>query len=114
MKLASNTLMYHRMQDEMDVNCDVIIDGEATIEEMAGHFRTDWEETKSEGIGVGENEFVPWRSACSPDRSGFRSVTNSPVAASNRMAGWSLRSQRTRARPRRSGFSKRCLSRLLM
>ena len=65
-KLASNTPMYDRMAEEMDINCGVIIDGESTIQEM-GEVIFDTmlrvasgEKSKSELAGVGEEEFVPW------------------------------------------------------
>ena len=66
MKLASNTPMYTRMQADMDINCGVIIDGEATIAEMGQRIfeqllrHASGEKTKSESSGMGENEFVPW------------------------------------------------------
>ncbi|HET9651169.1 MAG TPA: altronate dehydratase family protein [Usitatibacter sp.] len=66
MKLATNTPMYRRMVSDMDVNCGVIIDGEATIQEMGQVIferllaHASGEATKSEALGVGENEFVPW------------------------------------------------------
>ncbi|MDQ4061052.1 MAG: altronate dehydratase, partial [Pseudomonadota bacterium] len=34
MKLASNSALYERMEDDMDVNCGLVVDGEASIEEM--------------------------------------------------------------------------------
>ena len=66
LKLATNTPMYRRMRDDMDINCGAIIDGEATVEEM-GRLIFDrilatasGEKTRSEELGFGENEFVPW------------------------------------------------------
>jgi altronate hydrolase len=65
-KLATNTPMYERMVADMDVNCGTIIDGEATIEQMGQVIferllrHASGEPTKSEALGVGENEFVPW------------------------------------------------------
>ena len=66
LKLASNTPMYKRMADDMDLNCGVVIDGEKNLDEM-GRLIFDallrvasGERTKSEELGVGENEFVPW------------------------------------------------------
>ena len=65
-KLASNTPMYKRMEDDMDINCGVIIDGEKSLDEMGEVIFNKMlavasgEETKSEALGVGENEFVPW------------------------------------------------------
>ncbi len=66
MKLATNTPMYERMRSDMDLNCGVIIDGVATIEQMGERIfeqllrHASGEATKSESIGVGEDEFVPW------------------------------------------------------
>jgi len=66
MKLASNTPMYERMTGDMDVNCGAVIDGAATLEEMGEEiFRkilavASGEKSKSEALGVGEDEFVPW------------------------------------------------------
>lgn len=65
-KLASNTPMYLLMEEDMDVNCGAIVDGEKTIEEMGQEIFlqllriASGEKTKSEELGVGENEFVPW------------------------------------------------------
>jgi altronate hydrolase len=67
LKLATNTPMFQRMEEDMDVNCGVVLDGEATIEEMGqrifGQFlRTaSGEPTKSEQLGLGRHEFVPWQ-----------------------------------------------------
>jgi altronate hydrolase len=65
-KLASNTPMYQRMAADMDINCGVVIDGEATIAEMGQRIfeqilrHASGEPTRSEALGVGRNEFVPW------------------------------------------------------
>ena len=65
-KLASNTAMYRRMDDDMDINCGVILDGAATIDSIgADIYRTvlnvaSGELTKSEEHGYGEDEFAPW------------------------------------------------------
>ncbi len=66
-KLATNTPMYRSMQDDMDINCGAILDGEETIETMGQKiFETflniaSGEATKSEALGLGESEFVPWQ-----------------------------------------------------
>jgi len=66
-KLASNTEMYRSLMDDMDVNCGKLIDGKATVEEMGeAIFRLILEtasgkKTKSELLGFGDNEFVPWQ-----------------------------------------------------
>jgi altronate hydrolase len=65
-KLATNTAMYVRMEDDMDINCGETIDGTATVEEMGERiFRfilavAAGKKTKSELHGIGDNEFVPW------------------------------------------------------
>ncbi len=65
-KLASNTPMFLRLQEDMDINCGQILDGDVTVDEMgrlifehilqaaSGH------PTKSEMLGLGDHEFVPW------------------------------------------------------
>jgi altronate hydrolase len=65
-KLASNTAMYRHMRDDMDINCGLIIDGKASIQEMGQEiFRfilevASGKQAKSELLGFGDNEFVPW------------------------------------------------------
>ncbi len=65
-KLASNTPMYVRMQADMDINCGPVIDGEATLAQMGQQIfaqvlrHASGEPTRSEALGVGTNEFVPW------------------------------------------------------
>ncbi len=66
LKIATNTDMYMRMRDDMDINCGSIIDGEATVDEMGRQIfahvlaMASGEKTRSEFLGMGENEFVPW------------------------------------------------------
>ncbi|MPZ10727.1 MAG: altronate dehydratase [Kiloniellaceae bacterium] len=65
-KLATNTPMYQRMTGDMDINCGPVVDGTATLDEMGEViFRqmlavASGEKSKSEALGVGEDEFVPW------------------------------------------------------
>ena len=65
-KLATNSEMYQRMQDDMDINCGETIDGGTTVEEMGERiFKSILEvasgkKTKSELNGIGDDEFVPW------------------------------------------------------
>lgn len=67
MKLATNTPMYQRMSEDMDVNCGVIIDDGVSVEEMGRRIFSQLlriasgEATKSEALGYGDNEFVPWQ-----------------------------------------------------
>lgn len=65
-KLATNSPMFRRMSGDMDLNCGAVIDGEATLDEMGESiFRkilaiASGDKSKSEALGVGEDEFVPW------------------------------------------------------
>ena len=66
-KLASNTPMYERMVGDMDINCGPVIDGEKTLEQIGQEIfdlilkTASGEKTKSEALGVGEEEFCPWQ-----------------------------------------------------
>ena len=67
-KLATNSRLYSTMEEDMDINCGDIVDGEATIEvEGRGDLSrrsSPWrpgERSKSELLGLGDNEFVPWQ-----------------------------------------------------
>jgi altronate hydrolase len=66
LKLATNSAMYRRMADDMDINCGEILDGTATIEEMGDRIFAEMlavasgAPTKSELLGYGQDEFVPW------------------------------------------------------
>lgn len=64
-KVATNTPMYERMIDDMDIDAGKILSG-ATIEDVGREiFETivavaSGQKTKSEAQGVGDDEFVPW------------------------------------------------------
>lgn len=66
-KLATNTTMYERMADDMDINCGPVVDGAATVAKMGEHiFHTvlhiaSGAPSKSEALGFGDDEFVPWQ-----------------------------------------------------
>jgi len=65
-KLATNTPMYNRLKDDMDINCGGILDGSKTMQQMGQEIFEDLlrtvsgEKTKSEVLGLGDHEFVPW------------------------------------------------------
>ena len=65
-KLASNTPMFERLEEDMDINCGLVIDGELDVAQMGerifGHIlrAASGEKTKSELLGLGDHEFVPW------------------------------------------------------
>ena len=65
-KLATNTAMFERLQEDMDLNCGVILDGAASLSEVAQEIFNailrvaSGERTKSELLDLGDHEFVPW------------------------------------------------------
>jgi altronate hydrolase len=66
LKLASNTALYNRMADDMDINCGTIIDGNQTVEQVGAIIFQEMlavasgRLTRSEEHGFGEEEFQPW------------------------------------------------------
>ena len=66
LKLATNTPLYVRQEEDMDFNCGTIIDGTETIEQSGARFfelilgTASGEKSKSETWGYGEDEFAPW------------------------------------------------------
>ncbi|WP_076861072.1 UxaA family hydrolase [Bradyrhizobium mercantei] len=65
-KLATNSDLYHRMQEDMDVNCGDILDGVTIAEKGREIFQrilrvASGERSKSELLGYGSSEFVPWQ-----------------------------------------------------
>jgi len=66
LKLSTNTALWLRQEDDIDINCGEVIDGSASIDEMGERiFRlmlatASGAKTKSEIHGYGQNEFVPW------------------------------------------------------
>ena len=67
LKLATNTPLYERMTDDMDIDCGPIADGGATVQEMGERIfklvleTASGKQTKSEALGFGEDEFTPWQ-----------------------------------------------------
>jgi len=67
LKLATNTPLYRRMTDDMDINCGPIADGEASVAEIGRQIfdlvlaTASGRKTKSEELGMGEEEFTPWQ-----------------------------------------------------
>jgi altronate hydrolase len=65
-KLATNTAMYRHLEEDMDINCGQILDGDKTLAEMGEDIFqimldvASGRKTKSELLGLGDNEFVPW------------------------------------------------------
>jgi altronate hydrolase len=67
LKLATNTALWQRQEEDMDINCGEIIDGQATIQQMGQRIfdlvlaTASGAPSKSEKHGYGQNEFVPWQ-----------------------------------------------------
>jgi altronate hydrolase len=65
-KLATNSRMYARMQDDMDINCGDIMDSGVSVQDKGREIFArmlavaSGERTKSEQLGVGNEETVPW------------------------------------------------------
>lgn len=65
-KLSSNTAMYERLEEDMDINCGQVLDGVLNVEEMGQEIFEHILEvasgkyTSSEELGLGDHEFVPW------------------------------------------------------
>ncbi len=65
-KVSSNTKIYEKMGDIIDLNCGTIIDGEETIAEAA-HRILDYViqvasgEIKAKAVLMGQDDFIPWR-----------------------------------------------------
>ncbi len=66
-KIATNTTMYDRMSEDMDINAGRIISHNATIEEVGEEIFAyilavaSGEQSLSEAQGLGDYEFVPWQ-----------------------------------------------------
>ena len=67
LKLATNSDIYSRMYEDMDINCGRVVDGEENIDSLGQEIfdlilRTaSGEPSKSESLGFGDEEFVPWQ-----------------------------------------------------
>lgn len=65
-KVSSNTKIYEKMNDIIDINCGTIIDGEETIQEAA-HRILDYVidvasgEKMAKAVVLGQDDFIPWR-----------------------------------------------------
>ena len=65
-KLASNRTMAQRMAEDMDIDCSQVLDG-VSLDEMGRRIFArllavaSGEQSKSEALGMGDLEFVPWQ-----------------------------------------------------
>lgn len=67
LKLSTNTALWQRQQEDIDLDCGGIVEGSETVDEAGERiFRlmlatASGRRTKSEEHGYGQNEFVPWQ-----------------------------------------------------
>ena len=67
LKLSTNTALWTKQQDDMDIDCGTIIDGHESVDEVGARIfqlildTASGRATKSERHGYGQNEFVPWQ-----------------------------------------------------
>ncbi|MCX7383989.1 MAG: altronate dehydratase family protein [Alphaproteobacteria bacterium] len=65
-KLATNSAMFHRMEDDMDINCGTIADGDESVQACGDRIlqlildTASGTPTKSEQFDFGAAEFAPW------------------------------------------------------
>jgi altronate hydrolase len=65
-KVATNTPMFHRMEEDMDINAGTILDGTESVAEVGERIFEEilavasGKRTKSEQLSIGDEEFVPW------------------------------------------------------
>lgn len=66
-KLATNSAIFDRMRDDMDINCGDILSDQISVQEKGRYIYemilrvASGEQTKSEAQGLGDYEFVPWQ-----------------------------------------------------
>lgn len=66
-KVATNSRMFERQTEDMDIDAGRILDGDAGVEEVGQEIFdsllrvASGEKTKSEMLGLGDYEFVPWQ-----------------------------------------------------
>jgi altronate hydrolase len=67
LKLATNTALWNRQEEDIDINCGEIVDGNTTVNEVGERFfqmileTASGKKSKSELHGYGQSEFVPWQ-----------------------------------------------------
>ncbi|MBM3556351.1 MAG: altronate dehydratase [Alphaproteobacteria bacterium] len=66
-KLATNTPLYRRMEGDMDIDCGEILSAGVSVADMGARIFqlvldvASGRKTKSEALGLGADEFVPWQ-----------------------------------------------------
>jgi altronate hydrolase len=67
LKLSTNSALWLKQQDDIDIDCGGIIEGHDTIDTVGERIfqlmlaTASGQKTKSEQHGYGQNEFVPWQ-----------------------------------------------------
>jgi len=67
LKLSTNTALWDRQSDDIDINCGEVVDGTQDIAQMGRRIfelmlqTASGQRTKSELHGYGQSEFVPWQ-----------------------------------------------------
>ena len=67
LKLSTNSAMYEKMEEDMDINCGKIVDGILSLDEMGEEIFNYFidvasgKKTKSELLSLGRHEFAPWQ-----------------------------------------------------
>jgi altronate hydrolase len=67
LKLSTNSALYQRQKDDIDINCGEVIDGLIDIDRLGQRIfesllaTASGQATRSELHGYGQNEFVPWQ-----------------------------------------------------
>ena len=67
LKLATNSALWQRQEEDMDINCGEIVDGGSSVQAMGQRIfemvlaTASGSASKSERHGYGQNEFVPWQ-----------------------------------------------------
>ena len=67
LKLATNSQLYQHMEEDMDIDCGSIVAGESTVQDKGLEIferiltLASGEQSKSEVLGYGDNEFTPWQ-----------------------------------------------------
>jgi altronate hydrolase len=66
LKLSTNTALYERQREDIDIDCGRVLDGSVSVADMGKAIFDELlrvasgEPTKSEQFGYGHNEFAPW------------------------------------------------------
>ena len=67
LKLATNSALWNRQEEDIDINCGEIVDGTTSVNEVGQRFfemildTASGTKSKSELHGYGQSEFVPWQ-----------------------------------------------------